>query len=76
MSVSRFKVSKVTQDFNGKPTATVEIDRNNNIVSVRPSHMRTSYSMPLADVANWIIGRCVMAELPQQKTKMVKRGGV
>lgn len=65
MSKAVFKLTKRPGDqgFNGQDECTVTINRENNIVSVRPKHLRTTYEFRLDDVANIIIQRCIMADL-------------
>ncbi len=60
--------------YNGKNEATVSIDRNNNLVSVRPKHMHKSYELRLEDVAQIIIWRVLKEELQEKKkAKLAKR---
>lgn len=65
MSKAVFKLKRRPGDanFNGQDECTVTIDRKTNIISVRPKHLRTTYDLRLDDVANIIIGRCIMADL-------------
>lgn len=63
---------KVYGRFNGKNEATVTIDRQNNLVSVRPHHFKKTYEMRLEDLASLIIWRVVKSEIADKKKQ--KRG--
>lgn len=67
MSKATFKLTRdpryQTQKFNGQEECTITIDRKCNVISVRPKHLRSTYEMRLDDVAQYIINKCIMADL-------------
>lgn len=65
MSKAVFKLTRRPGEanFDGQDECTVTINRESNIISVRPKHLRSTYELRLDDVANIIIGRCIMADL-------------
>ncbi len=73
MTVAKFKVYGGGGKYNGANEATVTIDRNNNLVSVRPKHRRKAYEMRLEDIAEWVMWRCIKDELHEKK-KAKKKG--
>jgi hypothetical protein len=83
MSRARFKVKSDKPDFNQATTATVTISRLTGVFSVRPYHRRTTYSLPLAEVAQMVLWRVIKAEAEQKlqakmsgkpRVKLAKRG--
>jgi hypothetical protein len=73
--MARMARFKVYGRYNGKTEATVEVDRNTNLISVRPKHFKKAYEMRLEDVAEVIMWRCIKADLAEKKkAKKVKRG--
>lgn len=70
MTTSRFKIYG---SFNGKTEATVSINRQNNLVSVRPKHFKKTYELRLEDVAEIIIWRCIKAEMNEKKKAKRKK---
>ena len=62
--------------YHHKTEATVEIDRNTNLISVRPKHFKRSYEMRLQDIADIIMGRVINAEiLEKRRLKKEKKKG-
>lgn len=77
MTVAKFKVFSGGGKFNGANEATVTIDRNNNLVQVRPKRRRKQYEMRLEDLAETIIWTCIKAELyEKKKAKKAKKLGL
>ena len=70
---SRFKVTGTFDVGGGAQTATVEIDRNSGLISVRPLRRRRAYSLPLSAVAAWICQSIIRAEVRERRA--AKRGG-
>jgi hypothetical protein len=70
-TVARFQVSG--RNFNGKKTATVEIDRDTNMVRVRPSHFRQTYDLLLEDIAEIIIYRCIKSDIAAKRNVRRKK---
>lgn len=64
MSVSRFKVQG---RFDGAYSATVEINRDTNLIAVRPHRRKRKYELPLSDVAESILWRVIKAEIQEKK---------
>ena len=63
--------------YNGASGATVIIDRSTNLVTVRPSRRRKTYTLRLEDLAQTIILRCVKAEIAEKKKlKAARRKGL
>jgi hypothetical protein len=60
MSVAKFKVEG---RFNGADGATIEIDRGAGTVTVRPTRQRTTYTLPLATVAELVLWRALKADV-------------
>jgi len=60
---SRFRVIGTFDLAGGAQVATVEIDRDSNIISVRPLRRRRTYSLPLTSVATWICQSIIRAEV-------------
>jgi len=52
----------VEGDFNHSKSATVTIDRNTNVVTVRPLHQRVTYTYPLADLALFVMWKNLKAD--------------
>ena len=76
MSVARFKVFGSNM-FNGKSEATVEIERESGMLTVRPYHLHKKYELRLADIAKHVIYVSVMAEIREKKAlKKMKRKGL
>ena len=70
----RKAVFKVNGRYNTKSGATVTIDRDTNIVTVRPSRMQKVYEGRLEDIAQTLILRSVLAEKREkQKLKLARR---
>ena len=53
---------EVSGKFNGKQTATVTIDRESGLFTVRPRRFRKTYTMRLSDVAETVMWRVLKAE--------------
>ncbi len=58
---------KVFGRFNGKNQATVTIDRDIGLITVRPHHFKKTYEMRLTDVAESIMWKVIAAELREKK---------
>lgn len=54
---------KVTGRIDGSQGATINIDKERGLISVRPKGRHREYSLPLAYVAEIIIARVVKQEL-------------
>jgi len=68
---------RVWGKFNGAHEATVTVDRQADLITVRPLRRRKAYELRLADVAEWIMWRVIKAELTEKKKqKMMKRKGI
>lgn len=72
MSIARFKTIGLF-DHSYVQQGTVEIDRNANIISVRPKGRRRTYTLPLSTVAEIIVWKVIKAELLQKKREKAKR---
>lgn len=64
---SRFRVVGTFDLAGGAQVATIEIDRDSSIVSVRPLRRRRTYSLPLASVATWICQSIIRAEVRERR---------
>lgn len=62
MSVSRFKVAG---NIDGADGATVLVDRERGLISVRPRGRHRTYDLLLTDVAVMIVKKVVVAELAE-----------
>ena len=63
--------------FNGAKQAAVIIDRATGLITVRPYRQHKSYTLPLADIAEGIVCRCIKADLMVNKPVkkfLAKRG--
>lgn len=60
MSKSKFKV---TGRVDGVQGATLTIDRERELVFVRPLHRRREYILPLQDVAEMVLEKVVKLEI-------------
>lgn len=73
MSIARFKVNgqfdrPITQE------GTLEIDRKNGLISVRPKGRRRVYTLPLAVVAEYVCWKVIKAEVIEgRKEKALER---
>ena len=77
MTIAKFKVFSGGGKYNGASEATVTIDRNNNLVQVRPKRRRKQYEMRLEDLAEIVIWNCIKAEMNEKKkAKLAKRKGL
>lgn len=66
MAIARFKtMGQFDQSY--LQSATVEIDRAADLISVRPKGRRRTYTLPLSAVAEIICWRVIRAELIQKK---------
>lgn len=54
MSTAKFRVRGQLDGAGGPKDGTVEINRETGVLTVRPLHSRTSYEVPLNDVATWV----------------------
>jgi len=60
--------------FNGQSEATVIIDRNSNLVTVRPHRLRKTYQLRLEDIATIVIWKVLKAEMiEKQKLRKQRR---
>ncbi len=73
MRVSRFRVVARLHMASRPSIGTVEINRANGIVRVRPLRMRRTFDVPLADVASWIVRSQLIAEARERRAS--KRRG-
>lgn len=72
MSVARFKtIGQFDQSY--VQSATIEIDRDVNLISVRPKGRRRTYSLPLSTIAEIICWRVIRAELLEKKREKAKK---
>jgi hypothetical protein len=77
MTIAKFVVDGDRRDLNGATSATVLIDRKLQLITVRPFRQHSSYTLPLADVAGFIVTKCIKAEVAEAKPArkfMAKRG--
>ena len=74
MSLAHFRVL-AELDHRGRPVvATVTVDRERQLVLVRPLRRRRTYDLPLSAVAEFVYHRVAKAErLEKQKAKKVRR---
>ena len=71
MSIARFKtIGQFDQSY--VQNATIEIDRDVNLISVRPKGRRRTYTLPLSTVAEIICWRVIKAELLEKKREKAK----
>lgn len=63
MSKSKFRISG---RFDGVNEATVTIDRETLLISVRPLHRKREYTLPLSVVANTVIWNITKAEVSEK----------
>lgn len=74
MSVAKFKIN--SGDYNGATSATVIINRDNGLISVRPYRQHRTYELLLSDIAQIIVERVIKAEVHEAKLrKRLKRLG-
>jgi hypothetical protein len=75
---SHFKiVSYQYGGFDGKNEALVTIDRDSNLISVRPKNRHRTYEMRLEDVARIILYNVTKAEIREKKKlKKIRRKGI
>jgi hypothetical protein len=66
---AKFVVVGDRSDLNGARQATVLIDRDTGLVTVKPYRQHKTYSLPLLDLARSVIVRCVQAEIQENKPK-------
>ena len=79
--LSRFRVIGDPRDLNGARAATITINREAGLISVRPYRQHRAYEWPLAAVARLIICKTIAAEVAERKKSkkklyLVKRGGL
>ncbi len=67
---------KVSGQFNGARTATVTIDRELGLITVRPYKRRKTYELPLAWAAETIIWHVIKVEAAEKRAakKAARRG--
>lgn len=70
MSKAKFKTYG---RFDGANTATVTIDRNADLFSVRPLRRKREYTLPLAVIAEMVIWRIVKAEAAEKLAAKKRR---
>lgn len=71
MSIARFKtIGQFDQSY--IQSATIEIDRGANLISVRPKGRRRTYTLPLSTVAEIICWRVIRAELLEKKREKAR----
>jgi hypothetical protein len=61
MSVAKFTVQAQLDGAGGAKKGTVSIDRTTGLVTVRPSRSRSTYTAKLADIADLIVKKALMA---------------
>jgi hypothetical protein len=69
MSIARFPVVASLDGAGGKKKGTVTIDRDTNLVSVRPHRSHRTYDMTLEAVANIICRSVVMQEAAEKRAR-------
>ena len=71
MAIARFKtIGQFDQSY--IQNATIEIDRNADLISVRPKGRRRTYTLPLSAVAEIICWRVIRAELLEKKREKAR----
>lgn len=70
MSTARFRVFG---EFDHVHEATVVIDRNAGVFSVRPLRRRRTYELPLAFVARVVMERIIKAEAAEKRAARRKK---
>lgn len=71
--LARFRVAARLEHASRVSEATVTIDRESGVVSVRPLRRRRVYIMPLADAAAWIVRSTIVAELRAKRAARAAR---
>ena len=71
--MSRVARFKVYGDFDKAHGATVEINRDNNLFTVRPTRRRKTYSLPLDVVARRVMSALIIAEVAEKKAAKKKK---
>jgi len=66
MSVAKFKVRAQLDGAGGAKNGTVAIDRETGIVTIRPERSRTTYQATLAEIADLIVKRVLLAGTAEQ----------
>ena len=76
MRIARAKVEGSFDKAAGQQTATVEIDRDRGLFSVRPLRSRRVYTLPLATVAEIVCHRIIISDgnFHAGAAKKVRRG--
>lgn len=64
--MTRIRLESVQTDRSRPGPATVLIERGIGLIHVRPYRSRRMYTLPLADVARYIVARVVRAELLEE----------
>jgi hypothetical protein len=67
MRRARFKVIDTLDNAGGVQKGTVEIDRTNNLLIVRPYRKHRTYTMPLGMVATMVCRRIILNELAEKR---------
>lgn len=65
MSVAKFTVNATLDSAGGKKKGTVSIDRDTNIVTVRPLRSHSVYTAKLEDLADMIVKKALAAGFEQ-----------
>lgn len=66
---------RVYGDFNGASEATVVIDPEVGLFTVRPLRQRRTYELPFSWAAEMVVQKVIKAEtIEKRKAKKVKRG--
>lgn len=63
---------RVVGRIDAAPAATITIDCQGGLISVRPLRRRREYTLPLMAVAQYIMGAVVRSELADKKRKRTK----
>lgn len=72
MTIARFRVSG---RFNGTTAATVTVNRDTGLVTVRPLRRRRAYELPLAWAAEAVMWQVLKAEAAEKRAaRKVRRG--
>lgn len=72
MSIARFKtIGQFDQSY--MQHGTVEVDRDHNLISVRPKGRRRTYTLPLSAVAEIICWKVIRAELAEKKRQKANK---
>lgn len=63
----RLRVVALLEMASRPQVGTVIIDRDAGLVTVRPFKRRRTYTLPLADIAAFVVRRIILAELREKR---------